>query len=153
MTDLSPDQQATVQQWATEGATLNDIQERLKTQFGLNFTYLDLRLLLVDLQVRLKDKPRPAEPIVAATPPAPETAAQEAAPAGQGVSVRVDEIAIPGSLISGKVTFSDGKTASWFIDQMGRPGMRSPEPGYQPPAGDMPKFQNELDRVLMEAGF
>lgn len=146
MAQLSPEQHAAVTQWAADGANLNDIQQRLKSEFNVTMTYLDARLLMLDLQVKLKDKPKPVEPVVEAAPqPIP------AAPGG--VTVGVDEVTLPGAMISGRVTFSDGKSAAWFIDAQGRPGMKAPEPGYQPPAGDMPIFQAELDRVLMQAGF
>lgn len=151
---LTPEQLAAVQQWAEDGATLNDVQQRLKQEFGLTITYLDARLLLLDLKVKLKDKPRDEpkaeEPAPAAPSPEPEDAKPEVA---GGVSVTVDELAIPGAMVSGKVTFSDAKTAGWFIDQMGRLGMRAPEPGYKPPAEDVPVFQQELDRLLANLGY
>jgi hypothetical protein len=56
-------------------------------------------------------------------------------------------------LASGQATFSDGKTASWYLDELGRLGMKAPEPGYKPPAADIPMFQRELDRALKRAGF
>ena len=52
----------------------------------------------------------------------------------------------------GFMVHSDGKTGAWYIDQMGRLGMRAPEQGYQPPPADIPVFQNELDRLLAQAG-
>jgi hypothetical protein len=55
--------------------------------------------------------------------------------------------------MSGKATFSDGNTVQWFMDQMGRFGMRGPAPGYQPPAADIPAFQRELDTLLSMRGF
>ena len=158
MANLTPEQRTALEQWAADGATLNDIQQRLKAQFDVSLTYLDARLLLLDLQVKLKDKPRdepkPEEP--AAVPmPAPEEAAvpADAATPGGSVSISIDEITLPGSLVSGKVTFSDGKTAGWYLDQSGRLGLRGQEPGYRPPAADVPVFQAELDRVLVQAGF
>lgn len=154
---LTPEQLAAVQQWASEGATLNDVQQRLKQQFGLTITYLEARLLLLDAKVSLKDKPREQPKVEQpqetppSTPQAPDAAAPDAT--GGGVTVTVDELAIPGAMVSGKATFSDGKTAGWFIDQMGRLGMRAPEPGYKPPAEDVPVFQQELDRLLANLGY
>jgi hypothetical protein len=156
---LTPEQQAALELWAGEGATLNDIQQRLKNDFGIVLTYLDARLLLLDLQVKLKDKPReqpkPEEP---AAPAPPVEDAQEdeaeAAPAAPGaLQLTVDQITIPGAIVSGRVTFSDGQSAGWYLDQMGRLGLRGTEPGYKPPAEDVPLFQQELDRVLAQAGF
>jgi hypothetical protein len=174
MAQLTSEQLSTVGRWAADGATLNEIQQRLKTEFGVTITYMEARLLIIDAGVKLKDKPREPEP--ASSPPPSDQAAPEgdespldpsvddeldyredpdaAPPAGAGrATVTVDELIIPGALVSGKATFSDGKTISWFIDQMGRLGMKAPEPGYKPPAADVPAFQKELDRVLMQQGF
>jgi hypothetical protein len=161
MANFSPEQRAALEQWAADGATLNDIQHKLKSEFGINITYLDARLLLLDLQVKLKDKPREqpkaeelAPPPIAATD-APMMGDDPAPPpAGNGaVTVTVDTLAIPGALVSGKVTFTDGQTAGWYLDQSGRLGLRAPDPGYRPPPADVPVFQAELDRVLVQAGF
>ena len=151
MAKLTPEQQTAVEQWAAEGATLNDIQQRLKAQFDLTLTYLDARLLVMDLNVKLKDKERPKEPEPAVA--APEAAIEGAPVAEPGkIAVSLDELAISGAMCSGMVTFSDGKTAGWYIDQDGRLGLRAPDPAYQPPPADVPVFQEELERVLAAAG-
>lgn len=156
MPQLTPDQLARVEAWAAEGATLNQIQDRLKTEFALVLTYLEARLLVAEVGVRLKDKERPvekpAEPEPA--PVAPEAAEDAAAGDATGtVQLSVDTITVPGALASGKVTFSDGVAAAWYVDQMGRLGLSGAPQGYQPPAGDVPVFQQQLDRALMQAGF
>ena len=142
MANLTPEQQATLEQWAADGATLNDVQARLKSEFGIGITYMEARLLLIDLQVKIKDKvkevPKPVE--------------EPAAPAAGGIVMTVDPAPVPGSIISGSVTFSDSVTAKWFLDEMGRPGLKAADPTYQPPPGDIPAFQTELDRILSEAG-
>lgn len=164
---LTAEQKNQIAQWAAEGATLNDIQTRMRTEMGVSLTYLEARLLLLDEAISLKEKEKPREqaaPELGAKTPSEQTptegetgdndsdedyGAPEDAPAGGGkVSVTVDQIAIPGTMISGKATFSDGKTASWFLDQYGQLGLRAPEKGYQPPAADIPVFQRELQRVL-----
>lgn len=164
---LTAEQKTQIAQWAAEGATLNDIQARMKTEMDISLTYLEARLLLLSEAISIKEKPRDQPAPV----PAPASEAHDEAgvlpseteedfsdeefpapvdsPAGTGkVSVTVDQIAIPGTMISGKATFSDGKTASWFLDQFGQLGMRAPEKGYQPPAADIPVFQRELQRLL-----
>jgi hypothetical protein len=167
MAKLSPDQQKAVAQWAADGATLNEIQDRLKQEFSLTLTYMDARLLLMELGVKLIDKPKEKLPEEVAKPAPEESPPEDAgdfneadmmppeAPAeGQGnVSLSIDQIAIPGTMVSGKATFSDGKTANWYLDQMGRLGLRAPEPGYQPPPADIPTFQRELQRLLQKQGF
>lgn len=156
MPQLTPDQLARVEAWAAEGANLNQIQDRLKTEFALVLTYLEARLLVAEVGVRLKDKERPvekpAEPEPA--PAAPEAAEDASAGEATGaVQLSVDTITVPGALASGKVTFSDGVAAAWYVDQMGRLGLSGAPQGYQPPPGDVPVFQQQLDRALMQAGF
>ena len=147
MAKLTPEQQTAVEQWAAEGANLNAVQQKLKEEFGISMTYLDARLLMVDLDLKLKEKERVKEPV----PPAAALAPADGEPGA--VTVTLDELAIEGAMCSGKVTFSDGKIAGWYIDQQGRLGMKAPEPGYKPPDADVPVFQEELERVLAAAGF
>lgn len=156
MPQLTPDQLARVEAWAAEGATLNQIQDRLKTEFALVLTYLEARLLVAEVGVRLKDKERPVEKPAEPepVPVAPEAEADASGGEATGtVQLSVDTITVPGALASGKVTFSDGVAATWYVDQMGRLGLSGAPQGYQPPAGDVPVFQQQLDRALMQAGF
>ena len=69
-----------------------------------------------------------------------------------GVSVSVDTLARPGALVSGKVTFSDGNRAEWYLDQSGRLGLVPQTPGYRPPAGDVQQFQMALESELSKMG-
>lgn len=172
MAKLTDEQKQAVRKWAADGASLNQIQDLLKQQHDLMLTYLDIRLLAAELGLKIqeKEKEKAKEESAKAPPDArpPDQAAEddltdeagafEAAspPPGPGatkVAVTVDAIAIPGMLASGKATFSDGKTAAWYLDEMGRLGMKAPEPGYKPPPGDIPGFQRELDLALKRAGF
>jgi hypothetical protein len=90
---------------------------------------------------------------------APEDAALDAEaefedelpPAGAGsVSIVVDKVTlIPGALASGSVTFSDGVTGQWVVDQYGRPGFtKISQPGYRPTPEDAQAFMQELSRSL-----
>ena len=170
MAKLTADQQKTVATWAAEGATLNDIQDRLKRELEFTLTYMETRLLVMELGLKLQDKPKEKlpepEPEPAALPPGSEDdevagqdtpfddAATPPAPAGTGnVTLTLDVVTVPGTMASGKATFSDGKTASWYLDQFGRLGLRAVEPGYQPPPNDIPVFQKELQRLLQQQGF
>lgn len=150
MAKLSSEQQKQVEAWAAGGATLNDIQSRLKSEFGITLTYLDARMLLIDLGVKLIEKPRPVEKAAEVLAPSQE---RESAPdvglgGGGRVSVSADEVAIPGAMVSGKAVFSDGKTVAWFVDGNGRLGLNAPEPGYRPPPDDIPVFEQQLDALL-----
>jgi hypothetical protein len=78
----------------------------------------------------------------------------DAIPAAVGkVALTVDTLARPGTIVSGGVTFSDGKRAAWYLDQSGRLGVSPEEQGYRPPAGDVEEFQVQLDRELQKLGF
>lgn len=170
MAKLTADQQKAVATWAAEGATLNGIQDRLKSEHGITLTYMDTRLLIMELGLKLIDKPKEKLPEPPA-PPTPEDSmpGEEADPYGDeapsaadfapptdgggNVTLTLDQLALPGAMVSGKATFSDGKTAAWHIDQMGRLGLRPPEPGYQPPPADIPVFQQQLQRLLQSQGY
>ncbi len=70
-----------------------------------------------------------------------------------GVSVSVDSLARPGALVSGRVTFSDGNTAEWYLDQSGRLGVMPAQQGYRPSPTDLHEFQMELQNELQKLGF
>jgi hypothetical protein len=165
--NLSDEQKSAVAGWLEAGATLSEVQKRLREEFQLSLTYLDTRLLVDDLKLTLKDadpEPAPAaEPApTAATSPAPgneppyseDDFAPPAPPTGGGkVSVTIDQIMKPGMMISGNVTFSDGETAAWYLDQMGRLGLDPKTPGYRPVERDVLAFQVELQRLARTQGY
>jgi hypothetical protein len=125
-------------------------------------TYMAVRLLVDDLKLTPKDVEQPksasgvlSAPGAPAAAPKQASAPQTAAPApGPGsVSVDVDQIARPGAVVSGKVTFSDGNTAEWYFDQAGRLGLVPQKTGYRPSASDLQQFQAALDAELSQLGF
>ena len=65
----------------------------------------------------------------------------------------VDQLARPGAVVSGKVTFTDGNRADWYIDQTGRLGLVPQQTGYRPPAADLQQFQAALEGELSKLGF
>jgi hypothetical protein len=67
--------------------------------------------------------------------------------------VSVDQIAKPGAIVSGKVTFSDGQKADWYLDQTGRLGVVPSQQGYKPSAADVQEFQTSLQAELARLGF
>ncbi len=157
---LDDTQRQKVSQWIEEGLTLSKIQDRLGTEFGLRLTYMEVRFLMDDLGVTVKDTPkeRPAElQASTATPPLGGPPPKGVAPGpedkiGGGVSVTVDQVMRPGSLVSGKVKFSDGKSAEWYLDQTGRLGLVPKEPAYKPSQEDLMDFQAELQTELARLG-
>ena len=158
---LDDAQRKKVAEWIAAGLKLSEIQNRLASELGLRMTYMDVRFLVDDLKLtpRDVDRPKPAVLPAADAPRTPDSkgpvAAAPEAPAtiGGKVSVSVDALARPGAVVSGKATFSDGKTADWYIDQTGRLGVVPKEAGYRPPPADMPPFQAALEAELSKLGF
>lgn len=199
---LTPEQKAAVSSWIVAGDNLSAVQKKLRDQFQVSMTYMDVRFLVDDLNLTLKDPTPKADvsdvtkaKVPAAAPaakpaaaPAPEkkglldkakeklglggkpAAAGEAdelpaddeaaladeaeAPLG-GVTVDVDGVTlIPGAIASGTVTFSDGVTGKWIVDQYGRPGFTEiSQPGYRPSKEDAQLFMQQLDEALRQKGF
>lgn len=162
---LDEAQKQQVSAWLAAGSKLAEIQTRIEQEFGVRLTYMEVKMLVSELDLLPKD---PDPPAVAAAPltasPAdaasPSTAPDrlgagsglgEETPSG-GVSVTVDQLARPGSLISGQVTFSDGQVASWYVDQLGRLGLMPAQQGYRPAPADMQDFQMALERELARLG-
>ena len=161
--NLDETQRQRVTAWILQGAKLSEIQSRLAEEFGLRLTYMDVRLLVDDLKLTPKD-PEPPKG-VAQIGTAPEKSAPSphagkkasstptAPPPTGKVSLTVDELMRPGAIVSGKVTFSDGQQAEWYLDQTGRLGVVPRQPGYKPSAADVQQFQVALQNELARMGF
>jgi len=157
--------------WIREGLKLADIQKRLASELGVNLTYMEVRFLVDDLKLTPKDQPPPQAPgeisgAPRATGVPPEAEESEApfpdeaeaapvppAPGGGSLSLSVDQVARPGALVSGNVSFSDGNSAAWYLDQMGRLGIVPKQSGYRPSPQDLQTFQLELQKQLQKLGF
>ena len=157
--NLNEAQQKSVAEWVAAGMKLSDVQNRVAKDFGVALTYMEVRFLVDDLKLRLIDPepPRPATPptptpAATAAPAVSETPAPENTAAGQ-VSVAVDKIARPGTMVSGGVTFSDGAVADWYLDQTGRLGVVPKQQGYKPTQTDVQQFQAALEREMTKMGF
>ena len=196
---LTPEQKQAVASWVAAGDNLSTVQQKLREQFQLSMTYMDVRFLVDDLNLELKDPKPPAKTndLAKAPPPAApgdksgekkgfldkvkekvglgakdddddveaglaeeEDIEAEDIPseAGLGLStvkVVVDKVTlIPGALAGGTVTFSDGVTGKWIVDQYGRPGFTEiSKPGYRPTPADAQAFMRELSAELQKRGF
>jgi hypothetical protein len=160
---LDDNQKKKVAAWIAEGMKLSEIQNRLGSELSVRMTYMDVRLLVDDLKLTPKDAEPPKPAVLppanapAGAPHAPGTllpmdAAAPAPNAAGGVSVSVDQLTRAGAVVSGKVTFSDGKKADWYIDQTGRLGLAPQEAGYRPPTADVQQFQAALEAELSKMG-
>ena len=194
MPSLTPEQKQAVASWVAAGDSLSNVQKKLLEQFQLSLTYMDVRFLVDDLDLQIKDAAPKADandisksPARAGTPAAgqsekkgfldkakeklglgekPGGADDEPAedlgddefddlPAAEGnVRVTVDSVTlIPGAMASGEVTFSDGVTGKWIVDNYGRPGFTEvSQPGYRPTPGDAQAFMQELNLALQRKG-
>jgi hypothetical protein len=196
---LTPEQKAIVSTWVAAGDNLSAIQKKLSDELKISMTYRDVRFLVDDLDLTLKDaapKVDTSDISKATPPPAPAAAAPRAGEAGKkgffdkakeklglgkeeesaapseeeafvedeldnspagaaSVSVAVDNVTlIPGAVASGSVTFSDGVTGKWIIDQYGRPGFTEvSQKGYRPKPADAQAFMQELSRALQQRGY
>ncbi len=160
MSQLSSEQKTMVGTWISQGVSLSDVQARITQQFELSLTYMQVRMLVADLDVEIPTKPDP-KPAVPAPAPVAENPASlpsvgdlaGSAPAPSQVSVDVDKITQPGAMASGTVVFSDGKKGKWLIDHTGYPRLIPPEPGYRPTQEDMYAVQDELAKALQKMGY
>ncbi len=161
--NLDDAQRQKVAEWIAGGLKLSEIQSRLASELGVTMTYMDVRFLVDDLKLTPKDPerpkpaaPAPATPLTAAPGKTPSPLAPDAPAApklGVSVSVTVDTLTRPGAVVSGKVTFSDGKKAEWYLDQTGQLGLAPQEAGYRPPAADVKQFQAALEVELSKLGY
>ncbi|GAB4178998.1 MAG: hypothetical protein Fur0032_19600 [Terrimicrobiaceae bacterium] len=143
---LTDDQKATIFRWIDEGAGLPDIQKRLKEEFGISVTYLEARLLADDLKLKFQEPEVPAEEAT------PDILPPEPAAVPGKLTVTIDQITRAGALVSGRVTFSDGQRAEWYLDQTGRLGLNPDTPGYRPSQQDIMDFQVELEKAARSQG-
>lgn len=182
---LTPEQKQAVASWVAAGDNLSAVQKKLYDQFKVSLTYMDVRFLVDDLDLHLKDPaPKPSSNLAAgagtgkpadkkgfldkakeklglgreegAEPPADEALEDFGADgAASAVRVSVDRaVLIPGAVASGTVTFSDGVTGKWIVDQQGRPGFTEiSQPGYRPTPADSQAFMQELGAALQQRGF
>lgn len=165
--ELTQEQKAAVAAWVEEGARLAEVQRRIHDEFGIQLTYMEVRLLVLDIGATPKDKPEPAEkdaaPQASEYPESPEDSESSSeGPAsadlppdpadgllGGKVLVDLDKVVRAGAAMSGSVTFSDGVTGSWMLDAYGRLALtKVSKPGYQPKREDLEAFQIELQRKL-----
>lgn len=146
---LSPEQLEAVRLWASQGVDLNGIQKNLASECGLHMTFMEVRFLLLDHGIEISSPAAQQEK--PETLPAKELAdgeegMEDASPAEGKLQVTLDDLQIPGTLLSGKAVFPSGTRGSWQIDQAGRFGW-SDLSGTPTPA-ELQDFQYELTQLL-----
>ncbi len=156
--EFSEEQKNVIKGWVKEGCGLSEIQRRLSGEFDVTMTYMDVRFLIIDLEVDIKeDEEKKPEPAVEAD--GADAAGVEAphADGGEsvsgGVQVEVDVLMRPGALLSGTVVFSDGVTAVWMLDQSGRLAIDPSQPDYKPSEEDNAAFIKTLQNEIAKKGY
>lgn len=144
---LADDQRAKVAIWVAEGASLAEVQKRLKDDCGVSMTYMDVRFLVDDLKLEIKEQPRQSEAAERLAAAKSQGEGERAGETPGGVRVTMDTITKPQAIASGKVTFSDGQSADWMLDHAGRLALNPSTPGYRPTQADITAFQQELQRA------
>ncbi|MBC8010484.1 MAG: hypothetical protein H7067_10355 [Burkholderiales bacterium] len=77
---LTPEQKATVSTWIAAGDNLSAVQKKLREQFQISMTYMDVRFLVDDLNLTLKDPAPKADTSDVTKAKAPVPAAKSAPP-------------------------------------------------------------------------
>jgi len=151
---FSDEQKAIITSWIQCGDSLADVQRRLSEEFQLTMTYMDVRFLVDDLDISMAEpeaevKAQDDDIELEATDP------EIVDEGGQGaVTVDVDAIMQPGSLVSGTVKFSDGVSLGWQLSSAGQLGLiPGDDPAYRPSPEDVQSFQSQLEEVLRKKGF
>src|ERR1017187_5706527 len=119
---LTPEQKKAVSEWVVAGDSLYTVQKKLSDQLKISMTYMDVRFLVDDLNLQLKDpKPKadasdvskgaPAAPAAALPGGGADEGDDDPVPSASGVRVTVDKTNLnPNAMASGTVTFPDGVT-------------------------------------------
>ncbi|MGC8830378.1 MAG: hypothetical protein ACP5MG_04735 [Verrucomicrobiia bacterium] len=146
--------------WIKEGRKLSEIQNLLASEFGIRLTYMEVRLLVDDLNVMPVDtEPEKEKPLGSGKQKSEKSANNKVDNDAENtevltdVSVTVDDVTRPGAVMSGRVRFSDGVSGEWYFDEMGRLGLITSRKDYRPSEQDLRKFQIELQNQLRKLGY
>lgn len=141
---FSDEQIQEIRSWMPEMYSISDFQTKLNQTFQLHLTYLETRFLMDDLNLQLAK----------VVPQEPESSRKDNTFEGENptgaVNVSIDPVTRPGYVINGNVTFSDGQTASWTLDHIGRLGLKPTQTGYRPSQEDIAAFQEILQQKISE---
>ena len=160
--ELTDAQKAAITQWIQEGRSLADVQRSLREDFEISITYMDVRFLVDDLDIAVfEEEPEAPELSEAPEVESGEDTTNEPTEAelvddvsNGAVTIDVDAIPRPGSLVNGTVVFSDGVSLGWQLSAAGQLGLiPGDDPEYRPSPEDVQSFQSQLEEVLRKKGF
>lgn len=148
--ELSDSQKSSVASWIADGKSLADVQRLLREEFSISITYMDVRFLVDDLDITFKEPEQEVPEDADATPEEADAVVMDEG----AVTVEVDALMRPGALVSGSVTFSDGKSLNWQLSSTGQLGLiPGDDPEYRPSPEDVEEFQAQLQEVLQQKGY
>lgn len=139
----------------SEGISLSDVQKTLEREHDIRMTYMDLRLIVSGLEVDWKklDGEKEEESAADDDGESEVVEADATVEGGPGATrVNISKIARPGAVMHGDVVFASGKTADWYLDQMGRLGLNPTNDSGQPDQTDLEEFQIELQQLMQRGG-
>lgn len=146
-------QKSAVVEWLGQGRSLSDIQQALKVDYDLTITYMELRFMVDDLEIPLNEDPV-EDPVDASEDASEAVLEPEPVLDPSGVQIDVDALVLPGALVSGSVTFSDGESLKWQLAATGQLGLiPGDNPDYRPSPEDVQSFQEQLEEVLRSKGY
>lgn len=151
--NFTDEQKSAVVDWLGQGRSLSDIQQALKVDFNLTITYMELRFMVDDLEIPLSEDTS-EDPADASEDAADAVLEPEPVLDPSGVQIDVDALVLPGALVSGSVTFSDGESLKWQLAATGQLGLiPGDNPDYRPSPEDVQSFQEQLEEVLRSKGY
>lgn len=129
-----------------KGVSLSDVQKEISAKFDIRLTFLELRLLAVELESVDWTKQDPVQP---EAPAEDETAAGTQGDADGNTVVELSKVMRPGAMACGTVKFASGAKAEWILDNYGQLGLDNVQGEYT--EEDVKAFQLELRKVLTGA--
>lgn len=147
--NLSKEQKEQLQSWITNGLSLSTIYKNISNEWKEKITYMELKFAIDDLNFEFPKETKIAEDKIKKE----ELIDLEAIESDNKVTMGIDKIMRPGTILSGSVTFSDGMTGSWQLDQRGRIGLIPTTETYHPSQEDIQEFERQLQQALHKAGY
>lgn len=122
-------QKGKIAEWIGEGAGLSEVQRRIKDEFGVSMTYMDVRFLVLDLGAQVKDK-------------------ADSGTKSEAVPQDADVKAPPPTLDDADVDKPTMPVADGDDDADAGDGMAAQDEGFTPPGMDGGAVKVDLDRIV-----
>jgi len=141
-----------------KGVSLSDIQKQLHSEKGVTMTFLDLRLMVSEIENIDWSKQQTEEKSEELKKDDTQNGAlmdeedelmddnDEDGVGSSTTVVEISKLTRPGTIANGSVKFASGVKANWMIDQLGRLGLDKTT--GEPTPQDIKEFQTELQKVL-----